>query len=160
MLRPTEVLTDGSFLAQLYPAPTARRRNEPGIERRVIEDALDTPAGPGRETYRLITALLDEHACPAELLAATYHERWEIETALDEVKVHQWAQPRPLQSKHPCEVIQEVSGLLLAHLALRTVMHQAALREGIDPDRLSFDSGRIARCRIVYHGLGGRQGGV
>ncbi len=86
MLRPTEVLTDGSFLAQLYPAPTARRRNEPGIERRVIEDALDTPAGPGRETYRLITALLDEHACPAELLAATYHERWEIETALDEVR--------------------------------------------------------------------------
>lgn len=138
VLRPTEILTDGSFLAQIYPSPEARRRNEQGIELRVIEYALDTPAGPGRETYRLITSLLDERTFPAEQLAATYHERWEIETALDEVKVHQWAHPRPLRSKHPREVVQEVYGLLLAHLAIRTVMYQAALRDGIDPDRLSF----------------------
>lgn len=138
VLRPTEILTDGSFLARIYPSPTARRRDEHGLEVRVIEYALDTPAGPGQEMYRLITSLLDERAFPAVVLAATYHERWEIESALDEVKVHQWAHPRPLRSKHPREGVQEVYGLLLAHLAIRTVMHQAALREGIDPDRLSF----------------------
>jgi DDE family transposase len=149
VLRPTELLTDGSFLAQIYPSSTARRRDEQGIELRVIEYALDTAAGPGQETYRLITSLLDERAFPAEQLAATYHERWEIETALDEVKVHQWAHPRPLRSKHPREVIQEVYGLLLAHLAIRTVMHQAALREGIDPDRLSFTGAlRVLRRAI------------
>ena len=75
---------------------------------------------------------------PAQLLASTYCERWEIETTLDEVKVHQWAHPRPLRSKHPCEVVQEVYGLLLAHLAIRTLMHAAAARDGVDPDRLSF----------------------
>ena len=138
VLRPTELLGDGSFLATLYPSPTDRRRGTGGLELRVIEYALDTPAGPGREQYRLITSLTDERAYPAERLAATYHERWEIETALDEVKVHQWAHPRPLRSKHPREVVQEVYGLLLAHLAIRTLMHQAALREGVDPDRLSF----------------------
>jgi hypothetical protein len=138
VLRPTEILTDGSFLARIYPSPEARRRNEQGIELRVIEYALDTPDGPGQEKYRLITSLLDEWAFPAERLAETYHERWEIETALDEVKVHQWAHPRPLRSKHPREVVQEVYGLLLAHLAIRTVMYQAALRDRIDPDRLSF----------------------
>jgi DDE family transposase len=149
VLRPAEVLADGSFLARIYPSPTARRRDEQGIELRVVEYALDTPAGPGRETYRLITSLLDERAFPAEQLAATYHERWEIETALDEVKVHQWAHPRPLRSKHPREVVQEVYGLLLAHLAIRTVMHQAALREGIDPDRLSFTGAlRVLRRAI------------
>lgn len=149
VLRPTEILTDGSFLAQIYPSPEARRRNEQGIELRVIEYALDTPAGPGREKYRLITSLLDERTFPAEQLAATYHERWEIETALDEVKVHQWAHPRPLRSKHPREVVQEVYGLLLAHLALRTVMYQAALRDGIDPDRLSFTGAlRVLRRAI------------
>ena len=149
VLRPTEVLTDGSFLARIYPSPTARRRDEQGIELRVIEYALDTPTGPGRETYRLITSLLDERAFPAEQLAATYHERWEIETALDEVKVHQWAHPRPLRSKHPREVVQEIYGLLLAHLAIRTVMHQAALREGLDPDRLSFTGAlRVLRRAI------------
>jgi len=149
VLRPTEILTDGSFLAQIYPSPTARRRDEEGIEVRVIEYALDTPAGPGQEKYRLITSLLDERAFPAEQLAATYHERWEIETALDEVKVHQWAHPRPLRSKHPREVVQEVYGLLLAHLAIRTVMYQAALREGLDPDRLSFTGAlRVLRRAI------------
>ncbi len=149
VLRPTETLTDGSFLARIYPSPKARRRDEQGIEVRVVEYALDTPAGPGRETYRLITSLLDERAFPAEQLAATYHERWEIETALDEVKVHQWAHPRPLRSKRPREVVQEVYGLLLAHLAIRTVMYQAALRNGIDPDRLSFTGAlRVLRRAI------------
>jgi hypothetical protein len=149
VLRPTEILTDGSFLAQIYPSPKARRRGERGIELRVVEYVLDTPAGPGQQTYRLITSLLDERAFPADRVAATYHERWEIETALDEVKVHQWAHPRPLRSKHPREVVQEVYGLLLAHLAIRTVMHQAALREGIDPDRLSFTGAlRVLRRAI------------
>jgi len=138
VLRPSEILADGSFLARIYPSPTARRRDEQGVEVRVIEYALDTPAGPGQEKYRLITSLLDARAFPAERLAATYHERWEIETALDEVKVHQWAHPRPLRSKHPREVVQEIYGLLLAPLAIRAVMYQAALRDGVDPDRLSF----------------------
>jgi len=149
VLRPTEILADGSFLARIYPSPTARRRDEQGIEVRVIEYALDTAAGPGQERYRLITSLLDERACPAEQLAATYHERWEIETALDEVKVHQWAHPRPLRSKHPREVVQEVYGLLLAHLAIRTLMYQAALRDGVDPDGLSFTGAlRVLRRAI------------
>lgn len=149
VLRPTEILADGSFLAQIYPSPEARRRTEQGTELRVIEYALDTPAGPGREKYRLITSLLDERTFPAEQLAATYHERWEIETALDEVKVHQWAHPRPLRSKHPREVVQELYGLLLAHLAIRTAMYQAAWRDGIDPDRLSFTGAlRVLRRAI------------
>ena len=149
VLRPTEILTDGSFLARSYPSPEARRRDEQGIELRVIEDALDTPAGPGREMYRLITSLLDARAFPAEQVAATYHERWEIETALDEIKVHQWAHPRPLRSTQPRGVVQEVHGPLLAHLAIRTVMHQAAPRDGIDPDRLSFTGAlRVLRRAI------------
>ena len=149
VLRPTEILADGSFLARIYPSPDARRRDEDGITLRVIEYALDTPDGPGQEKYRLITSLLDERAFPAEQLAATYHERWEIETTLDEVKVHQWAHPRPLRSKHPREVVQEVYGLLLAHLAIRTVMYHAAGRDGVDPDRLSFTGAlRVLRRAI------------
>ena len=146
---PTERLGDGSFLARLYPDATARRRDAGGIPVRVIEYALGTAAGPGTERYRLVSSLLDERAFPAGALAATYHERWEVETALDEVKVHQWAHPKPLRSQHPREVVQEVYRLLLAHLAIRTVMHQAALRQGVDPDRLSFTGAlRVLRRAI------------
>jgi Transposase DDE domain/Insertion element 4 transposase N-terminal len=143
------VLADGSYLSTIYPSPTARRRREDGIVVRVVEYALDTPAGPGRERYRLVTSLLDPVVFPAEVLAATYHERWEVETALAEVKVHQWAHPRPLRSQRPREVVQEVYGLLLAHLAIRTLMYQAARRDGVDPDRLSFTGAlRVLRRAI------------
>jgi len=149
VLPPEADLPDGSYLSTLYPSRTARRRREHGLAVRVVEYALDTPAGPGRERYRLLTSLLDPAAFPATLLAATYHERWEVETALAEVKVHQWAHPRPLRSQRPREVVQEVYGLLLAHLAIRTLMHQAALRDGVDPDRLSFTGAlRVLRRAI------------
>ncbi len=89
------------------------------------------------------------------MLATAYHERWDVETTLDEVKVHQWAHPRPLRSlrslrsKHPREVVQELYGLLLAHLASRTLMYQAALHDGVDPDRLSFTGAlRVLRRAI------------
>jgi Transposase DDE domain/Insertion element 4 transposase N-terminal len=149
VLRPIEVLPDGSVLARIYPAPTARRRDAQGLERRVIESARDTLAGPGRAPYRLLPSLLDERAFPAERLAATYHERWAIETALDEGTVHQWVHPRPLRRTHPRAVVQEVYGLLLAHLAIRTVLPQAALRAGIDPERLSFTGARRVRRRAL-----------
>jgi hypothetical protein len=138
VLPPQEALPDGSYLSTIYPSTTARRRREGGLAVRVVEYALDTPAGPGRERYRLVTSLLDPAAFPAAVLAATYHERWEVETALAEVKVHQWAHPRPLRSQRPREVVQEVYGLLLAHLAIRSLMYLAARRDGVDPDRLSF----------------------
>jgi hypothetical protein len=138
ILEPTELLSDGSFLAQIYPTPTARRHQVDGLEVRVVEYVLEPDDAPGQPVYRLITSLLDEQAFPAQLLASTYCERWEIETTLDEVKVHQWAHPRPLRSQHPRQVVQEVYGLLLAHLAIRTFMHHAALQARKDPDRLSF----------------------
>jgi len=146
---PTELLSDGSFLATVYPDPPARGRDRRGIGVRVIQYALDTAAGPGTARYRLITSLRDARAFPATVLAATSHQRWAIETTLDEVKVHQWAHPKPLRSQHPREVVQEVYGLLLAHLAIRTVLHQAALQQGLDPDQLSFTGAlRVLRRAI------------
>lgn len=143
------VLPDGSSLSTIYPSATARRHRTGGVVVRVVEYALDTAAGSGTERYRLVTSLLDDRAFPADVLATTYHERWEIETALDEVKVHQWAHPRPLRSQRPREVVQEVYGLLLAHLAVRTLMYQAALHDQVDPDRLSFTGAlRVLRRAI------------
>jgi Transposase DDE domain len=149
VLPPTAVLPDGSYLSAIYPSPKARRHRRDGIDGRVVEYALDTPAGSGKERYQLVTSLLDHRAFPAEVLPTTYHERWEIEPAREEVKVHQWAHPRPLRSRHPREVVQEVYGLLLAHLAIRTLLSQAALQDGVDPDRLSFTGAlRVLRRAI------------
>ena len=56
-----------------------------------------------------------------------YHERWEIENALDELKVHQRGPRVVLRSKAPDGVYQEAYGYLCTHYAIRRLMHDAAL---------------------------------
>jgi hypothetical protein len=141
VLPPDEVVADGTFLARVYPNPKARRQQQDGILVRVIEYTIDDPARPGHgERHRLLTSLLDADRYPAEVLAAAYHERWEVEATADEMKTHQ-ADRRPappVRSRRPREVVQEVYGLLLAHLAVRLTMAEAAAVAGVDPDELSF----------------------
>ena len=75
---------------------------------------------------------------PALELAALYHERWEVEAVFDELKTHLLQKRRVLRSKKSDLVRQEFYGWVLAHYAVRWLMHQAAT-EHAQPDRsLSF----------------------
>ena len=90
---------------------------------------------------------------PAEELAALYHERWEIETTYDEIKTHLLGPGAILRSKTPELVYQEIGGLMLAHYAVRRLIHEAAGTAREDPDRLSFlHATRVMRRRIVQPG--------
>jgi hypothetical protein len=104
---------------------------------RVIEYSLKGVEGT-EPLYRLITTITDSIRAPANELAALYHERWEIETAFDELKIHLRGRGIVLRSKTPELVRQEFYGLMLAHFAVRGLMHEAALKADADPDRLSF----------------------
>ena len=130
-------LADGSYLSRIYPSTSDRRNQRKAIVVRVIEYRLKDV--PGAESiYRLITTILDPKLAPAKELAALYRERWEIETALDELKTHLRGAQIVLRSKTPELVQQEFYGLLMAHFAIRGLMHEAALQADEDPDRLSF----------------------
>jgi Transposase DDE domain/Insertion element 4 transposase N-terminal len=144
-----QVLADGSWLSRLYAASDRRRRHPVTV--RVIEYTL---ADPGRRTsvdrYRLVTTILDPAAAAAPELAALYTERWEVETALGELKTTQRGPRQVLRSKSPELVAQEVWAHLLVHYALRAVMHTAALEADLDPDRLSFiGSLRVIRRQLI-----------
>ena len=103
--------------------------------------------------YRLITTVLDYKQAPARELAALYHERWEIETSLDELKTHLRGAQIVLRSKTPELVRQEFFGLMMAHFALRGLMHEAALKAAEDPDRLSFlHAVRVVQRRMAHYG--------
>ena len=96
-----------------------------------------------------MTTILDPEQARAEELAALYPERWEIETALDELKTHLRGARIVLRSKTPELVEQEFYGLLLAHFAIRGLMHEAALKADEDPDRLSFlHAVRVVRRKL------------
>lgn len=76
--------------------------------------------------YRLLTTLLDEKTAPALELASLYHQRWEVEAVFDELKTHLLQKRRVLRSKTADLVRQEFYGWVLAHYAVRWLMHQAA----------------------------------
>ncbi|GAA1501934.1 IS4 family transposase [Kitasatospora kazusensis] len=140
------VLDDGSYLSEVHAEQDRRTRRHP-VTVRVIEYTLASTGDT--MLYRLVTTLLDPTQAPAGELAALYTQRWEIETTLDEIKTHQRGPRLVLRSKYPWGVEQEVYGLLLVHHAIRQLMHQAALHEGIDPDRLSFTrSLRVVRRQV------------
>jgi len=144
-----KLLPDGSYLSRIYPTTSDRRKERNAIVVRAIDYRLDQ-VPDAEPVYRLITTILDHELAPAPELAALYHERWEIENALDELKTHLRGAQIVLRSKTPELVQQEFYGLLLAHFAIRGLMHEAALRAGEDPDRLSFlHSVRVVQRRMA-----------
>jgi hypothetical protein len=142
---------DGSYRSELRANWHCRATDQRPLPVRVIEYQL--PHVPDAEpVYRLVTTLRDPTTAPAAELAALYRERWEVETALDEIKTHLKGAQLVLRSKTPELVRQEVYGLLLAHYAVRGLLHEAALGapEGPrDPDTLSF----VHATRVVRRGL-------
>jgi len=141
-------LADGSYLSRVYGSAKDSRRQQNGVVVRVIEYQLEGVA-EAEPLYRLITTILDPDPAPAAELAALYQERWEIETALDELKTHLRGGGIVLRSKTPELVQQEFYGLMMAHYAIRGLMHEAALKADVDPDTLSYlHAVRVVRRKL------------
>lgn len=144
-----EVLADGSYLSRVYPTEKDKRKKRNGLVVRVIEYQLEG-VEDAEPLYRLITTLTDAEKHPAHELAALYPERWEIEVTLDEFKTHMRGGQVVLRSKTPELVEQEFYGMMLAHRAVRSLMNEAALRQNLDPDRLSFTHAiRVIRRKLA-----------
>ena len=159
-------LPDGSYLSlicrpgtgtrhrsQLLRTATGDSAIDPGEAHmvRVVEyDIPDREGSSAGEIICVITSLLDPAAATAGELAAAYHERWECESLIDEVKTRQRGPARILRSKSPEMVRQEVWALLLTHYGIRRLMCNAADEIGEDPDRLSFmRSLRVIRRHVT-----------
>jgi hypothetical protein len=148
-----ETFDDGSFRSEIVATPDRYTRTNV-MSVRVVEYTLDDPDRKDTERYRLITTILDPDAAPADELAALYAERWEIETALDELKTHQRGPRVVLRSKTPDGAIQEIYGHLCTHYAIRALMSCAADHQQTDPDRISFTRTLRAARRSARAGIG------
>lgn len=162
-LTPIEVLPDGTWIAEIRKksarSSTARLPLDKigdldlatHITVRVVEYQITghRDTDKASETFRLITTILDPDEASAEELANAYHERWEIETAFHEIEIR-LLNNAGLRSKTPDMVEQEFWGLLIAHYAIRSFMHEAADTVDIDPDRISFTRTlNIVRRRVT-----------
>ena len=150
-LHPVRELADGSYLAEVFDSKNDRARQHPTTVR-VIEYSIED-GRHNQDRYRLITTVLDPDDAPAIELAGAYSQRWELESAFDELKTHQRGPRAVLRSKSPELVTQEIWGHLCCHYAIRTLMADAAEHAGHDPDRVSFVAAlRIARRSIAQQG--------
>jgi hypothetical protein len=106
---------------------------------RVIEYDVPDRAGNGTgELIVLLTTIVDPAHARADELAAAYHDRWEEETANDQLKTHLRGPGRLLRSRLPDLVRQEIWAWLTVHHALAALIARAAEAADIDPDRISF----------------------
>ncbi|MCA1672402.1 MAG: IS4 family transposase [Actinobacteria bacterium] len=133
-----QVLPDGTYLSELRPP---RKKDGPPIPVRVIEYSVLTDNDQGEqvsELFVLATTLLDPTHAPAADLAALYHDRWQAETGIGEIKTEQRGGPEVvLRSKTPTMVAQEFWAMLCVYQATRHLISRAA-PPGLDPSRISF----------------------
>ncbi len=133
-----QMLADGSYLSVIAPTGQGRRATaEQALSVRVIEYRLPGVAD-STPRYRLITSLLDPQEAPALELAALYHRRWQVEAVFDELKTHLRQGRRVLRSKTAELVRQEFYGWVLAHYAVRWLLHEGAAQSGQADEDLSF----------------------
>lgn len=143
-------LKDGSWLVEVRRWGTQTHSPQESIRVRLIRYRFREAGRRGkRREYRLVTTLLDPIAFPGMELAVSYHERWDIEETYDELEVHLLGGSAPLRSRSVVGVLQEIYGLLIAHYAIRALMHEAAVRADIDPDYLSFKASVILLCEAI-----------
>lgn len=115
----------------------------------IIDYTFDDPGRPGSgQKHCLLRTLLSASRHPAARLIERYHERWEEELAIDELKTHQRERP-VLRSETPAGVVQETYGLLLAHFVIRKLACEAAASLSCPPREISFPNApKILRRRL------------
>jgi hypothetical protein len=145
-------LADGSYLVHLRESDamlTARRKAivDPKAVRlqhitaRMIEFIVTSTDQAGRVSFsrfRVLTTLLDPHACPAAQVAACYAERWQVEIAYKTIKSSLRGPGRRLRGQSPDLAEQEIWGLLTVYNAVVEHAVAAAVDLDIDPDQISF----------------------
>ncbi len=132
-------LSDGTYLAYLSPEDDTGKQLGRPLLLRILDYRIEDAQRPGHgELHRLVTTLLNPRTVGARELILCSHERWEIETAIDDIDTHQRLCDYTLRSQTPEGVEQELDGVLLGYYAVRALMLQAAEQVGLDSDRLSF----------------------
>lgn len=97
-----------------------------------------------------ITGLHGDDGARADELAAVYHQRWEEETANDQLKTHLRGPGKVLRSRLPDLVHQEIWAYLIAHHAISDLTARASAAD-LDPDSISF----VKALRLIRRSVTG-----
>ncbi len=145
-------LPDGSVLVRLHESDSmlAYRRaktGDPTLTRlpdtiaRLVEFTVTVTdeAGKARiSLFRILTTLLDPEQYPAEKIAQTYAERWQVEIIYLRLKTTLRGSGTRLRGQTPHLAVQEIWGLLTVYNTLAGLAVAAAVTLDVDPDDINF----------------------
>jgi hypothetical protein len=162
-----EVLSDGTYLSVLIDPKLRAPRREKIIQAardgevidpdiavlvRVIEYDVPERVGNGHdELIVLLSTITDPDRARPDELAGAYHERWEQETANDQLKTHLRGPGRVLRSRLPDLARQEIWAWLTVHYAISVLIARAAQAVNKDPDQISY----TRALRVIRRGAEG-----
>jgi len=147
-----QILPDGSALLRLHESDSmlSYRRTKagdtsltrlPDTIARLIQFTLTVTdqAGKTRTTrFRILTTLLDHEQYPAEQIAQTYAQRWQVEIIYLRLKVTLRGPGTRLRGQTPQLAEQEIYGLLTVYNTLVSLAVAAAVVLDVDPDEINF----------------------
>lgn len=133
-------LADNSYQALIFKAGVSTHSRARLVEQartgeeistdlaRLVRVVEYTVAGrdPDGELVVVVTTILDHHEVSAMELANAFQQRWENESALDEIRTNLCGCCEVIRSKTPDLVEQQIWGMLLAHYAIRALLLEAA----------------------------------
>jgi Transposase DDE domain len=103
------------------------------------------------KTVTLVTTLLDADVYTAEALADLYGVRWRVEQNLKHLK--QTMKMDVMKCKTVAGVLKEFAIYAIVYNLVRIVMMEAAARQGVDIERISFIDALRWLCEMNTDGL-------
>ena len=135
--RVKKVLGHDDLLVELAVSKNARQK-DPSLPASFEARAVSYQVDKSKPKQWLLTSLLDPVQYPHAELVLLYHERWEIELSLDEIKTHQLDRQETIRSRSVDGVEQEIWGVLLTYNLVRLEMQSIADEARVLPSRISF----------------------
>lgn len=138
--------------------PKRARLRDPSLPKQMTLRRITYRPLRGRTDIVLLTSLLDPETASWDEIASTYHDRWEGESAFDEIKTHLCGcatvnQPVVFRSKTHERVEQEYYAMLIAFNVLCVIKADVATSNKLAPIELSFvatlESVRDAICDVL-----------
>lgn len=120
------------------PTWMSRRQYDGLPESLRVRELRYTLTRKGQRTVRvtIVTTLLDERAYSRQAVADLYGVRWSVETHLGELKTT--LKMRKVKCRTPAGVKKELIAYALVYNLVRAIMLQAAQRQRVAVDRISF----------------------
>jgi len=138
LLTKVEELGHNDFIVEL-PISAIYRRKDPTLPESIRVRMVKTEARiREKETFWLVTSLLDAKKYPVQEIKMLYKKRWKVEGLIEEIKI--WLSADVLRSKTEKGIYKEMYARVIAFNLTHWLILKAAKKHQKSPEKISFST--------------------